>query len=336
MNKDFKTLIYNDRHYLANVIFSGLKSKNTDVVAVQGRGEGKNVNTIKTFYNAIFKRRIIAWVFFLLYTAKRRFCVKSNEYDELMVVGIEDFSDLVPVYRKFYNVKNLYFWQWNPQPFGKLKSFDFIIRIFLLKVAQFKVATFDRKDAVRNNLMFHPQIYSKQIVAQYADSDYSHTKKAVFLGMNKGRAEKLSLLATILNNLNIDTNFKVVDQRPSAIIKKLPAISLVDKPVHYEQYLEDIRYANILVEINQSGQQGLTLRTLESIFFSKKLITDNISIADYDFYNKKNIFIIDFSKKPEVLMSELAAFTEDDYSAIESNILEKYDVSSLLQFFRAG
>ena len=45
-----------------------------------------------------------------------------------------------------------------------------------------------------------------------------------------------------------------------------------------------------IIEIEDIDQNGLTLRSLESIFFGKKLITDNRDIVNYDFYKKENIY----------------------------------------------
>ena len=52
-----------------------------------------------------------------------------------------------------------------------------------------------------------------------------------------------------------------------------------------------IRRAKAILEVNQKGQVGCTLRALEALFFRKKLITTNLNIQKEDFYNPENIFI---------------------------------------------
>lgn len=63
--------------------------------------------------------------------------------------------------------------------------------------------------------------------------------------------------------------------------------ALFDK--HYSwrmDYTEVCKYvmeSNSVIEILQDGQEGISLRVFESLFFEKKLVTNNRHIVDYDF-----------------------------------------------------
>lgn len=73
-----------------------------------------------------------------------------------------------------------------------------------------------------------------------------------------------------------------------------------DKGLRYvSEYLPLVNNSNIIVEIVREDQCGLTLRTLEALFYNKKLITTNKNVMDYDFYNKTNIFIYGVDKNLE-------------------------------------
>ena len=57
----------------------------------------------------------------------------------------------------------------------------------------------------------------------------------------------------------------------------------------YQFYLK----GNIILDIAHPHQKRLSFRPYEAMGLRKKLITTNKDIANYDFYNPNNIFIID-------------------------------------------
>ena len=63
--------------------------------------------------------------------------------------------------------------------------------------------------------------------------------------------------------------------------------------IPYTEVQKKIINSKAILEVMQDGQNGYTLRTMESLFFSRKLITDNKAIMEAPFYNKNNIFVID-------------------------------------------
>ncbi|MCU5774291.1 hypothetical protein N5923_15200 [Erwiniaceae bacterium BAC15a-03b] len=334
MKKKPRTLVFNDRNVLAEIIFDGLRNETTDVVSAPDRYKDKtSTGWLTNLYQAIFQRRLFAYIS-IIYSIIIRWLKKNNSsYDELLVVGIEDLYDLAPVYKKYSTVNELFFWQWNPQPKNKLKKIDFWFRIKLMKFAGFKIATFDEADANKYNLNYHPQIYSSFIAARKFNGEEQQVLKAFFVGTNKGRAQKLKELALILDEADVKADFKVVDNTV-ADTEDFLGVSFISSPVTYQDYIKELSQINIIVEINQEGQLGLTLRALESIFFNKKLITDNHSVKNYDFYRKSNIFVIDFEIDHSSLKKELSLFIQSPYQKLDEAIIDKYDVKSLLTYFR--
>lgn len=76
------------------------------------------------------------------------------------------------------------------------------------------------------------------------------------------------------------------------------------------------------------GTNGLTLRVLESLFFEKKLITNNINIINCEFYNKNNIFIINKDN-----LDDLNDFLKSEYKKIDKKIINYFDYESWLNRF---
>ena len=80
-----------------------------------------------------------------------------------------------------------------------------------------------------------------------------------------------------------------------------------------------------VVDIEHLRQTGLTIRTLETLGASRKLITTNAGIRDYDFYNAENICIID-RDKPVVP----PGFLESPYRPIPQEVYARYSIAGWL------
>ena len=70
------------------------------------------------------------------------------------------------------------------------------------------------------------------------------------------------------------------------------------------------------------------LGEFESIFYDKKLITNNKSLKDYDFYHPNNIFILDNN------YDKIKEFLAKPFIKIDNEIKEKYDYKNwICRFF---
>ena len=88
-------------------------------------------------------------------------------------------------------------------------------------------------------------------------------------------------------------------QKPTVEIDQDRYEELVRHEMQYEQYkqcadenIRNISQSKALVDILQTGQYGITLRTYEALVNKKKLVTNNTQIKKYPFYAKENIFIL--------------------------------------------
>ena len=101
-----------------------------------------------------------------------------------------------------------------------------------------------------------------------------------------------------------------------------------DTRISYEQYLEHVMESRCIVDFFQHGQVGLTRRPMESLFFNKKLLTENPHILEFDFYHPENIFVLgrdDFS--------QIRKFLESKPVLVPDDIKRQYDVSQWLRHF---
>jgi hypothetical protein len=80
-----------------------------------------------------------------------------------------------------------------------------------------------------------------------------------------------------------------------------------------------------VLDVTHPRQRGLTMRTLETLGASKKLVTTNASVADYDFYDSANIAVID-RHSPSID----ADFLRSAYSPLAPSIVSRYSLSGWL------
>jgi hypothetical protein len=94
------------------------------------------------------------------------------------------------------------------------------------------------------------------------------------------------------------------------------------KKMKYGAMLENIENSIAILDIQNISQQGLTTRVFEALGAGAKVITVNESIVKYDFYNKKNILIID-RDNPEIEKSWMSI----PYEKYSDDFLHNYHIS---------
>lgn len=153
-----------------------------------------------------------------------------------------------------------------------------------------EIWSFDKKDCKKYNLKYNHQFYFYSLQNQGIDDTYS--SDLFFIGNDKGRLHQLMKLNKMLEESHLQPLFYVV---PDKHIKynNIEKNFLRREGMPYEAVLKYVKNTNCLLEIVQQHQEGLTLRMMEAMFFNKKIITNNKEVQEYDFYDEKNIYIID-------------------------------------------
>ncbi|WP_052319237.1 hypothetical protein [Vibrio sinaloensis] len=182
--------------------------------------------------------------------------------------------------------------------------------IKIAKEVTSKIYTFDEGDADTYNIEFIEQ-YLPVTYSENKNTNNSKDKVAYFIGLDKGRKESLEKLSIHLKKEGVICNFTLVKK---SIVRRFLGKS---DGISYQDNIENVFSSDFLVEINSKGQDGLTLRALESVFYKKKLITNNRNICNFDFYSPQNIYVLD-----------------GDFKVPKSFILSEYDESVHLDLER--
>ena len=182
----------------------------------------------------------------------------------------------------------------------------------------FPVYSFDREDCRKLDLNYASMVYSKDVVTSILEKTFMIKYDVVFLGWDKGRREELYNLYCLLKKMNFRCYFLIRDSKKQ---KLHDDFIITDENTRYEKYLQILNSSSVIIDIQQKGQEGLTIRMVEAIFFRKKIITNKLDINKYDFYNSNNIFILG-----KDCIDKLKDFVISPYKDIPYEIEKKYDL----------
>lgn len=197
-----------------------------------------------------------------------------------------------------------------------------------------KVLTFDKTDSLINSkIEFLPLFYIDAYAQKYNQSRDIY--QLAFIGT--AHSGRYNLVKKIIDDLGMKKNenylFYFSPSKLLFILKKiftneLNGISFKDisfNSMTSKEITSILADTNVVIDIEHPSQNGLTMRTIEMLGMQKKLITTNKNVADYDFYNKNNIIIVD-RNNPQVD----PAFIHSQYQHVDKEILEKYRLSTWL------
>lgn len=252
--------------------------------------------------------------------------ISDKKYDFIFVVSPETLS-----YKELTKIKELqlntecilYMWDSfeNKNSFNTINLYD-------------KVYSFDSMDTEKYSLKFLPLFYCK---------DYKKSEQINNFDYD------LSFLATAHSD-----RYKIADKIKKIIYKNqfkvyyyfyLPNIIIYFiRKIFISKYsygklsefsfdsltqssiIKIFNNSKVILDINHPKQFGLTMRTFECLGAEKKIITTNKNIKSYDFYNPKNILVID-RENINIDMD----FFEVEYQTLSDELYKKYSLNSWIR-----
>lgn len=193
-----------------------------------------------------------------------------SEYKTVIVHADERIRTVPRWIRKnFPNIRIIY-WYWNPVNNRSLPS--------LTKTTDIELWSFDRNDCMKYGMQQNIQYYYtvRNLIQMKPEYDL------YFIGHDKGRKDEVKKVTETFKNLGLASRVDLVGNGKQFI--------------PYSEVQKRIACSRAILEINQKGQSGYTLRALESLFFNKKLITTNDAICNEEFYRPENVFVLNKDK----------------------------------------
>ena len=200
----------------------------------------------------------------------------------------------------------LYFW--NPVSYSN---------DFLKLSPRWELATFSKADALKYNMLYVETFYNPQWCIPL---ESKLTSDVFFIGTEKGRRKIIDYVKSQIEKQGFVTDFKIADNRKALYNNRY------SKYLPYSKVISLIGKSRSILEILQKGQTGLSLRCMESLFFNKKIITNNISIKQSPLYSKDRVFIIN-----EDPWDNLGKFLSKPLSPVNKKLFEAYSFDSLIE-----
>lgn len=185
--------------------------------------------------------------------------------------------------------------------------------------------TFDSNDASEFNIDFRPLFFAKEYESiRYAEPKFkydlsfigtAHSDRYMISEKAKSwcKQHELTMFTFYFSPSKLlfsfkkmtDTNFKGFD------VDKISFKSLSHKEV-----IDIYKSSKVILDINHPGQNGLTMRTFESLGAGRKIITTNPNVKKYPFYDQNNIYVIERGK---IDFNE--DFFKSDFSPISNELI---------------
>lgn len=197
------------------------------------------------------------------------------------------------------------------------------------------ILTFDREDALAYGLKFRPLYYRERNNNRKIKIDYDLS----FVGISSPYRERI--VKRIKNELDkANVVYKIiivksklrffVERYLSHRISKYDSNLYLTRPFSYKEYSDIVMSSNVILDIPDERQSGLTMRTIESIGFEKKLLTTNKDVINYGFnvdcYRLLDLTAysldIDFLKERKTAYYNSDNFTRD---AFLDDIISSFD-----------
>lgn len=183
-----------------------------------------------------------------------------------------------------------------------------------------EIWSFDPHDCIKYGWKRNVQFYSPHIIDKNRKLKYD----AVLVAKDKGRYLQIIDVVKRLENAGKKIYLRIISDKTSR--KKNDTV--YGKPLPYEELLDIVSKSLAVIEIPKKNQSGLTERTLETLFFEKKLITTNTFIVNEEFYHPSNIFVWNNPSKHEI-----QEFFDKPYEPIPKEIVDKYTFDAWIRNF---
>ena len=180
---------------------------------------------------------------------------------------------------------------------------------------------YDRGDCARYGLQFNSIMYDEHI----ALPDLPPLYDCFFLGFSKDREPALKAFHACLSGAGLRGKYVLVTGGGGEA-----AFEYRRRRVAYPEYLAMLSRSRAILDIAQQGQDGLSLRVMEAIFFNKKLITTNRAVKSYAFYSPADILVYEEGKTTG---REIAAFFDAPFVLYAEEVRTYYSIGAWAERF---
>lgn len=197
-------------------------------------------------------------------------------------------------------------------------SYDELDKFELDKKYFDKISSYDRENCKEFKLKYLPNFYFEEEKIKKDEIKDIYCIMSDFT--KKELLERISEYC-IKNRIKADIN--LVNEK---LAQTKSNIKILEKGIELEQMIKKCKSTKAILEIIRDRNKAPSMRTMDCIGLRKKLITNNKSIIEEDFYNSNNILIID-----ENNINIPNEFFLTPYEELSRDIYEKYNLKNWLK-----
>lgn len=147
--------------------------------------------------------------------------------------------------------------------------------------------TYDIVDAQKYNIDCYQNWYTEIDVGF---SKQTQNSDVFFIGRAKDRLGDILDIYEKLKELGLTCDFNIVDALPTE--QKFSEEINYCCYMPYTEVLQHVKSTKCILEIAQKDEISETLRAMESLFYNKKLITNNQFVQNREYFDKDKIYIL--------------------------------------------
>ncbi|QOW12014.1 hypothetical protein Q73A0000_15035 [Kaistella flava (ex Peng et al. 2021)] len=187
-----------------------------------------------------------------------------------------------------------------------------------------EVFSFDKKDAEKNNFKLITNYNYLPEVNEFKPAKYD----LIYLGSFDKRIGTLSKITTKIEELNLSYNCVVVGKKTwtKKLVQSTSEITFTRKRIKHRDIPSYYSEGKVLLDLMRDNQTGLSFRFFEAMALKKKVITNNPTITDYDFYRPENILVL-----KDDLSNLDKSFFEGTYKELPTEVHEKYRMENWVE-----
>ena len=185
-----------------------------------------------------------------------------------------------------------------------------------------KVFSFDKNDVQKHGF----QLISNYNYLPQQEISQNSTYDLVYLASFDERMNIAKKIAEKITSFSKSYHYLVVGKKSwkkKYFGEKDSNWTFTSRRLNHQDIPKFYSEGKIILDLVRENQDGLSFRIFEAMALKKKIITNNETIQDYDFYDPKNILII-----KEDLSNLEKSFFESDYQNLKPEIYQKYTLEN--------
>lgn len=185
-----------------------------------------------------------------------------------------------------------------------------------------EVFSFDRSDAEKHQfkLITNYNYLPESKVAEKSQFDL------VYLASFDNRRNVVDQILQKMQRLKLTSHIIIVGKKSwkkKWSLNKSSTIIYKTKRIPHDKIPDYYKKGRVLLDLMRDNQTGLSFRIFEAMALKKKIITNNPTIKEFDFYNPENILVLN-----ENISNLEKSFFEEPYQELSSEIYNKYTLEN--------